>query len=126
MAVRTVGGRSVEGGGRVQWDLGLRGLGLLFVMSIGFGILAQLVVGRTTTRWLWLIASAAYLVGGLFVSEVWFGWATQEELQPNIDGLSFDEVLLIALVPGIVAVLVTRYVTRRQRRSGPLSPARQH
>ena len=110
----------------MQWDLGLRGLGLLFVMSIGFGILAQLVVGRTTTRWLWLIASAAYLVGGLFVSEVWFGWATQEELQPNIDGLSFDEVLLIALVPGIVAVLVTRYVTRRQRRSGPLSPARQH
>jgi hypothetical protein len=39
-------------------------------------------------------------------------WATQEELKPNIDGLSFDEVLLIVLVPGIVTVLVNRFVTR--------------
>ena len=37
-------------------------------------------------------------------------------LQPNIDGLSFDEVLLMGLVPGIVTVLVTRRVTRRTRR----------
>ena len=103
----------------MQWDLGLQGLGLLVVMSLGFGIVAQLAVGRTTTRWLWLIAAAGYFVGGLLVSEVWFGWATQEELQPNIDGLSFDEVLLLGLVPGIGIVLVTRYVTRRTRhRSG--------
>ena len=107
----------------MQWDLGLQGLGLLIVMSLGFGVIAQLVVGRTTTRWLWLIASAAYFVGGLFISEVWFGWATQEELQPNIDGLSFDEVLGIGLVPGIVAVLVTWYVTRRRRHSRRMSPA---
>jgi hypothetical protein len=33
----------------------------------------------------------------MFISEVWFGWATQEELQPNIDGRSFAEVLLIGL-----------------------------
>ena len=79
-------------------------------------MIAQLVMGRATTRWLWLIAAAGYFVGGLFISEAWFGWATQEELQPNIDGLSFDEVLLIGLVPGIVAVLVTRQVTRRTRR----------
>jgi hypothetical protein len=52
-------------------------------------------------------------VGGLFVSEV---WATQEELQPDIDGLSFDEVLLFGLVSGIMTVLVTWYVTRRTRR----------
>ena len=45
---------------------------------------------------------------GIFVSEVWFGWATEEELQPNIDGLSFDEVLLICTLPGIVAVLLAR------------------
>jgi hypothetical protein len=76
----------------MQWDLGLRGLGLLVAMSFGFGVIAQLVVGRATTRWLWLLAAAGYFVGGLFTSEVWFGWATQEELQPNIDGLSFDEV----------------------------------
>jgi hypothetical protein len=106
----------------MEWDLGLRGLGLLVVMSIGFGAIAQLVAGKATTRWLWLIATAAYFVGGLFVSEVWFGAATEEELQPNIDGLSFDEVLLIALVPGIVSVLVTRYVTRRSRHPRPISP----
>jgi hypothetical protein len=100
----------------MQWDLGLQGLGLLIAMSLGFGLLAQLVAGRTTTRWLWLIAAAAYFVGGLFISEVWFGWATQEQLQPNIDGLSFEEVLLIGLVPGIAAVLGTWYVTRRARR----------
>jgi hypothetical protein len=85
-------------------------------MSLGFGVIAQLVAGRATTRWLWLIAAAAYFLGGLFTSEVWFGWATEEELQPNIDGLSFDEVLLIALIPGIAAVLVTRYMTRRSQR----------
>jgi hypothetical protein len=102
--------------GAMRWDLGLQGLGLLIAMSLGFGIIAQLVVGRATTRWLWLIAAAGYFVGGLLVSEVWFGWATQEELQPNIDGLSFDEVLLLGLVPGIVTVLVTRYRTRRTRR----------
>jgi hypothetical protein len=98
----------------MKWDLGLRGLGLLIGMSLGFGVIAQLVV-RRATRWLWLIAAAGYFVGGLLISEVWFGWATEEELQPNIDGLSFDEVLLIGLVPGILTVLVTRYVTRRTR-----------
>jgi hypothetical protein len=57
----------------MRWDLGLQGLGLLIVMSLGFGMIAQLVVGRATTRWLWLIAAAGYFIGGLFVSEVWFG-----------------------------------------------------
>lgn len=103
----------------MQWDLGVQGLGLLVLMSLGFGAVAQLVAGRGTTRWLWLIATVAYFASGLFISEVWFGWATEEELQPNIDGLSFDEVLLIALFPGIAAVLVTRYVTRRDRRRSP-------
>jgi hypothetical protein len=99
----------------MQWDLGLQGLGLLIAMSLGFGLIAQLLVGRRTTPWMWLIAAATYFVGGLFISEVWFGWATQEDLQPNIDGLSFDEVLLIGLIPGIAAVLITRYLTRRPR-----------
>jgi hypothetical protein len=99
----------------MQWDLGIQGLGLLIGMSLGFGFIAQLIVGRSTTRWLWLIAAAAYFIGGLLISEVWFGWATQEELQPNIDGLSFDEVLLL-LVPGMLAVIVARLVTRRRGR----------
>jgi uncharacterized membrane-anchored protein len=106
----------------MQWDLGFEGLGLLVVMSLGFGVIAQLVVGSVTTRWLWLIAAVTYFVAGLFISEVWFGWATEAELQPNIDGLSFDEVLLIGLVPGILVVLVAWYVTRMSRHHRPLSP----
>lgn len=51
---------------------------------------------------------------GLFVSEVWFGWATAVELQPNIDGLSFDEVLITFLIGGVI-VLVARYVTHARR-----------
>ena len=113
----------------MQWDLGLQGLGLLIAMSFGFGVIAQLVVGRATTRWLWLLAAAGYFVGGLFTSEVWFGWATQEELQPNIDGLSFDEVLLLGTVSGVVTVLITRYLTRRTRHhpsNGPSKPSGIH
>jgi hypothetical protein len=104
----------------MQWDLGLQGLGLLAVMSLGFGVIAQFVIGRHTTQWLWAIAGATYFVAGLFISEVWFGWATGADLQPNIDGLSFDEVLLIGLVPGILVVLATWYATRtRQHRPLP-------
>ncbi len=111
----------------MQWDLGLQGIGMLTLMSLVFGVLAQLVASKGTTRWMGLIAAAVYFVSGLFISEVWFGWATEEELHPNIDGLSFDEVLRIGLVPGIAAVLVTRAVPRRHRggtsagvsRSGP-------
>ncbi len=98
----------------MQWDLGLQGVELLVAMSLGFGVLAQLIAGKRTTRWVWLIASAAAFVGGLLTSEVWFGWATEEDLQPNIDGLSFDEALLGALVSAIVAVLVTRFVIRKR------------
>ena len=102
----------------MHWDLGLQGVALLIGMSLGFGVIAQVVLWNRTTRWLWLIAAATYFVAGLFVSEAWFGWATAEELQPNIDGLTFDEVLLIGLVPGILVVLATWYLTRR-RLHGP-------
>lgn len=110
----------MKGGDIVEWDLGLRGIGLLLAMSIGFGVAVQVVMWRATTHWLWIIGVAAYFVSGLFVSEVWFGWATEEDLQPNIDGLSFDEVLLIGTLGGILAVLVTWMVTRRARAHRPM------
>ena len=100
----------------MEWDLGLTGLGVLALMSLAFGLIAHVVLlalRRSPTRWLWAIASATFFVAGVFISEVMFGWATAEDLQPNIDGLSFDEVLLFGLVPGIVAVVVTWYVTRQ-------------
>jgi hypothetical protein len=99
---------------RMTWDLGLAGVGLLLAMSLGFGLVAELAAGRgRTTRWLWLIASASFFLSGLLTSEVLFGWATEEDLQPNVDGLSFDEVLLFGLLAGVLSVVLTRLVTRR-------------
>lgn len=105
----------------MQFELGFTGLGLLIVLSLGFGFIAQVVLGKATTRWLWLIGAAAYFVGGLFASEVLFGTATEGELQPIIDGLAFDEALLGGLVVGLPVVLVTWYVTRRSRIHRPMS-----
>ena len=82
----------------------------------GLRIIAQAIAGRATTGWLWLIASGAYFLGALFTSEVWFGWATEKELQPNFDGLSYDEALLFGLLFGIASIVVTWFVTRRSRR----------
>ena len=104
----------------MQWDLGPGGLGLLLTMALAFGLLAQVVAGRWAgTRLLWLVAGTTYAAAGLLISEWWFGWATEEDLQPNVDGLSFDEVLLIGLVPGVLSVLVTRRVMRRRHDRAP-------
>ncbi len=105
----------------MQWDLGLGGLGLLAAMSLAFGVIVQLLFllfSRGTSRWTWLIGAVAYFVGGLFVSEVWFGWATGAELQPNIDGLSFDETLLLSPLFGLGAVAATWVLNRTSLRSG--------
>jgi hypothetical protein len=109
----------------MDWDLGLRGLAVLAAMSCGFGLVTALLARRHPARWIWPIATIAYLAGGLFTSEVWFGWATEEELQPNIDGLSFDEVLLLVTLPLMAVVLIARSLGRRQhRRDTRLTPAR--
>jgi hypothetical protein len=100
----------------MEWDLGPVGLALLAGMSLGFGLVAQLLAGRTTPRGTSLVAAVVYFVSGLLISELWFGWATEEDLQPNIDGLSFDEVLLIGLLPGTAVVVAGWLVSRRSRR----------
>lgn len=99
----------------MQWDLGSGGMGVLAVMSLAFGAFSQAVFWGMAGRWLWLAAPAVSFIGGLFISEVWFGWATEVELQPNIDGLSFDETLL-GYVIGVPMVLVARYVMARSHR----------
>ena len=100
----------------MEWDLGFAGLALLAAMSVGAGVVTQLLGGRGMTRWLGPVAGAVYFVTGLVVSEVWFGWATEEDLQPNIDGLSFDEVLLIGLLPVAALVVAARMAARRGAR----------
>jgi hypothetical protein len=99
----------------MEWDLGPQGLAVLALMSLAFGAVAQVVLWSRATHWLWLISAVGYMIGGIFISEVLFGWATVEELQPNIDGLSFDEVLLIGFVPGILVAGISWYLTRRAR-----------
>lgn len=94
----------------MQYDLGLTGLGLLLVFSLGFGVIAQ-IVGRAETPWLWLVGGAGWFAGGLYMSEVLFATATIDEIQPIIDGLAFDESLLGGLIGGVFATLVGRFVT---------------
>jgi hypothetical protein len=103
----------------MEWDLGVRGVALLLAISLGFGLAAQLLMWKVTTHWLWLIAAVVYFASGLLISEVWFGWATEEELQPNIDGLSFDEAVFISLLPGLLVMLVAWMVHRRTRAKPP-------
>ncbi|MGE0227099.1 MAG: hypothetical protein AB7I38_09945 [Dehalococcoidia bacterium] len=99
----------------MEWDLGIEGFGLLAAMSLGFGVAAQLLFWRSTPRWLWAAAAGTFFVLGVLISEWWFGWATGEDLQPNVDGLSTDEVWLIGLWPSLALVLLIRYITLRRR-----------
>jgi hypothetical protein len=50
-----------------------------------------------------------------------FGWATEEQLQPNVDGLSRDEVLLSSLLTTAAVVLMMRYLARRETENGTSS-----
>jgi hypothetical protein len=99
----------------MQWDLGPQGLAVLGAMSLGFGVFAGLVVGHGLAHRLWATAltTVACFGVGLLTSEGLFGWATEEELQPNIDGLSRDEVLLSSVVTTTLVVLVMRHLGRR-------------
>ncbi len=91
----------------MQYDLGSTAQIILIFFAIGFGAIAQLIVGDRATRWLWLTAAAGWLVGAIFMSEVMFATATEDEIQPIVDGLAFDEALLGGLVGGLVAVALT-------------------
>lgn len=97
----------------MNYDLGLQGLALLIIPAVLFGLVAQLVVWRSATHWMWLIGAVAWFVGGLFASEVLYGAETTEaNLQPLIDGLLWDEALIGGLVTGLIAVVVTWFATR--------------
>jgi len=90
---------------------------VLGALSLGFGVVAAFLVGRGWAHRLWAsgITTGACFGVGVLTSEWLFGWATEEDLQPNIDGLSRDEVLLSSLLTTALVVLAMRYVTRRKR-----------
>lgn len=100
----------------MEWDLGREGLAALGAMSLGFGVFAGLVVGKGLAYRLLgtALTTVACFGVGLVISEAMFGWATEEELQPNIDGLSRDEVLLSSVLTTAVVVLVMRLLARRR------------
>ena len=98
----------------MQWDLELQSVLVLGAISLGFGLLSALMVGNGAARRVVALATTtvACFGVGLVVSEGLFGWATEEELQPNIDGLSRDEVVLSSVLTTAVVVLVMRYLHR--------------
>ncbi len=96
-------------------ELGPGGLGVLVITSLAFGAIAQLIFWRSATHLMWLIGAVAWFVGGLVASEVVWGTATEDELQPIIDGLAFDEAALGGLLLGVPVVLVTWFLTRHSR-----------
>lgn len=105
----------------MSFDLGLQGLGILLGISLLFGVIAQVVLGRGTTRWMWLAGAVGWFVGGLFASEVLWGSLTEDDIQPIIDGLALDESLLGGLILGVAVVVVTWFVTRQRGHQQPLS-----
>ena len=88
---------------------------LLGGLAHGFGVLGGLLEGSGWTRRLWAaaITTLACFGVGLLTSEWLFGWATEEDLQPNVDGLSRDEVLLSGLLTTIVVVASMRLLVHR-------------
>jgi hypothetical protein len=93
----------------MQYDLGLVGLGLLVLLSLAFGGLAQLV-GRNRIRWQWVVAAVGFFIGGLIASEAIWADPTLD-LEPIIDGLSVDEALLGGVIGGLIADIATRFAT---------------
>jgi hypothetical protein len=107
----------------MAWDLGIEGLLVLAALSIGVGLLAQLVSGPHAPTWLWVRVSAVYFVVGAWITDAWFGWATTDQL-------TLEDMFLVGLAPIPAVVLVTRAVYRghgrRWRRADQPPRAHRH
>jgi hypothetical protein len=105
----------------MEINLDATGWALLVVMSLAFGVLAQLIVGFRRPPWTWLIGSVSAFAGGFLTSEWMFATATEATNQPNIGGLSFDEALFGGLIVGLVTVALTWFLARRDALHHPAS-----
>lgn len=105
----------------MKLDLALEGFALVFMFSMIFGGVAHVVLARSSTPWMWLIGALAFVVGGLIASEVFFGNATVDDVQPFIGGLAVDESLLGGLALGVPVVLVAWYLSRGSRIGRPIT-----
>lgn len=100
----------------MNFNLALEGFALLFMFSVIFGGLAHVLLARSSTPWMWPIGAVAFFVGGLIASEIVWGTATVDEVQPIIGGLAVDESMLGGLLLGVPVVLVSWYLGRQNRR----------
>ena len=105
----------------MTYDIGSTGLIILIGFSFGFGAIAQLILGRSRTSWLWIAGAIGWAIGAIFASEVLVGTMTEAEIQPIIDGLAFDEALLGGLIGGLVLVAATWLLVRPARLDVPRS-----
>ena len=85
------------------------------------GIARGIALDLARQGWAVAITTVACFGVGLLTSEWLFGWATEEDLQPNVDGLSRDEVLLSSVLTTTAVVIVMRFVARRTRGTRPES-----
>ncbi len=99
----------------MKLDLALEGFALLYMFSTIFGGVAHVLLAKSSTQWMWLIGAVAFFVGGFILSELFFGNATVEDVQPFIGGLAVDESAFGGLLLGVPVVLVTWYLSRRDR-----------
>jgi hypothetical protein len=102
----------------MEWDLGLWGLTLLVGMGAVFAVVIRLIERDEARPWMWLADAAIYVVAAILVSEAWFGWATEEDLQPNVDGVSFDEVLLLATMAAAGTSALVRWLQHHAGHAG--------
>lgn len=98
-------------------DLGFAALLALSAVSVGVGLLAQLLCGPSAPTWLWVRVAAVYLVIGAWVTDAWFGWA-------GADPLTLEDMLLVGLAPVPAVVLIALAGNRANRRAATSRPRR--
>ena len=96
----------------MTYDIGGTGFTILVAFSVGFGAIAQLIVGRSRSSWLWLAGAIGWAAGAIVASEGLVGSMTAAEIQPIIDGLAFDEALLGGLIGGVLFVALAWSLAR--------------
>jgi hypothetical protein len=81
-------------------------------ISLAFGLAAQLMLARVTTRWIGIVGGIAWFVGGLLASEVLFGTRSGAEIAV-VDGLAFHQSLIGGFVLGMGAIVIAWVATDR-------------